>query len=72
MPVVYAPPSIPRSNSWKPVRGSARPAVALRDAAATAVSRFGPGLILRGFDGIADWRPPAADPAVDGPSPRVS
>ncbi|MCX2183736.1 FAD-dependent monooxygenase [Streptomyces sp. SKN60] len=37
---------------------SARPAVALRDAAVTAVSRFGPGLVLRGFDGIADWRPP--------------
>ncbi|MFF2569731.1 FAD-dependent monooxygenase [Streptomyces sp. NPDC058084] len=40
---------------------SARPAVALRDAAVTAVSRFGPGLVLRGFDGIADWRPPISD-----------
>ncbi|MET8503045.1 hypothetical protein ABZV60_00135 [Streptomyces sp. NPDC004787] len=49
-----------------------RPAVALRDAAATAVSRFGPGLILRGFDGIADWRPPVAHPAAGRPSPRVS
>ncbi|MFJ6581035.1 FAD-dependent monooxygenase [Streptomyces sp. NPDC091368] len=39
---------------------SARPAVALRDAAVTAVSRFGPGLALRGFDGICDWRPPVA------------
>ncbi|MFJ7066070.1 FAD-dependent monooxygenase [Streptomyces sp. NPDC101115] len=39
---------------------SARPAVALRDAAVTAVSRFGPGLVLRGFDGIADWRPPTS------------
>ncbi|MFE7600074.1 FAD-dependent monooxygenase [Streptomyces sp. NPDC057494] len=37
---------------------SARPAVALRDAAVTAVSRFGPGLALRGFDGICDWHPP--------------
>ncbi|MFI8965947.1 FAD-dependent oxidoreductase [Streptomyces sp. NPDC053493] len=46
---------------------SARPAVALRDAAVTAVSRFGPGLVLRGFDGIADWRPP-----VDDGAPRVS
>ncbi|MFF7779929.1 FAD-dependent monooxygenase [Streptomyces tanashiensis] len=43
---------------------SARPAVALRDTAVSAVSRFGPGLALRGFDGICDWRPP-----VD-PSPR--
>ncbi|MEU7021883.1 FAD-dependent oxidoreductase [Streptomyces sp. NPDC046203] len=40
---------------------SARPAVALRDTAMTAVSRFGPGLVLRGFDGIADWRPPTGD-----------
>ncbi|MFF0753955.1 FAD-dependent monooxygenase [Streptomyces sp. NPDC004267] len=36
-------------------------AVALRDSLAAAVSRFGPGLVLRGFDGIADWRPPAGD-----------
>ncbi|MFJ9809679.1 FAD-dependent monooxygenase [Streptomyces sp. NPDC101158] len=43
---------------------SARPAVALRDAAVTAVSRFGPGLLLRGFDGIADWRPPISDAAA--------
>ncbi|MFE7516368.1 FAD-dependent monooxygenase [Streptomyces sp. NPDC057540] len=40
---------------------SARPAVALRDAAVTAVSRFGPGLALRGFDGICDWRPPVGE-----------
>ncbi|MFE3141466.1 FAD-dependent monooxygenase [Streptomyces scopuliridis] len=33
-------------------------AVAVRDALIVAVSRFGPGLILRGFAGIADWRPP--------------
>ncbi|MFI8911149.1 FAD-dependent monooxygenase [Streptomyces sp. NPDC053513] len=44
---------------------SARPAVALRTAAVGAVSRFGPGLALRGFDGICDWNPPA-DPV---PSP---
>lgn len=31
---------------------------AVRDAAVTALSRFGPALFLRGFDGIADWRPP--------------
>ncbi|MFJ6354526.1 FAD-dependent monooxygenase [Streptomyces sp. NPDC092046] len=46
---------------------SARPAVALRNTAVSAVSRFGPGLVLRGFDGIADWRPP-----VDAVPPRVS
>ena len=39
---------------------SARPAVALRSALVGAVSRFGPGLVLRGFDGIADWHPPVA------------
>ncbi|MFE7567100.1 FAD-dependent oxidoreductase [Streptomyces sp. NPDC057539] len=33
-------------------------AVALRDALIVAVSRLGPGLVLRGFAGIADWRPP--------------
>ncbi|SED83642.1 FAD-dependent monooxygenase [Streptomyces sp. TLI_105] len=37
---------------------SARPAVALRAAAVGALSRFGPGLALRGFDGICDWNPP--------------
>ncbi|MFD7320239.1 FAD-dependent monooxygenase [Streptomyces sp. NPDC059875] len=46
---------------------SARPAVALRNALIAAVSRFGPGLVLRGFDGIADWRPPVA-----ADRPRVS
>ncbi|MFF9286367.1 FAD-dependent monooxygenase [Streptomyces griseosporeus] len=35
-----------------------RTAVAVRDALITAVSRTGPALFLRGFDGIADWRPP--------------
>ncbi|MEU7124235.1 FAD-dependent monooxygenase [Streptomyces zaomyceticus] len=37
---------------------AARPAVALRSTLVGAVSRFGPGLALRGFDGIADWHPP--------------
>ncbi|WP_406056321.1 FAD-dependent monooxygenase [Streptomyces sp. NBC_01077] len=46
---------------------SARPAVALRATLVSAVSRFGPGLVLRGFDGIADWRPPVA-PARPGVS----
>ncbi|MFF4233051.1 FAD-dependent monooxygenase [Streptomyces sp. NPDC001820] len=34
------------------------PAVAMRDTLISAVSRLAPGLVLRTFDGIADWRPP--------------
>ncbi|KAK1177069.1 FAD-dependent monooxygenase [Streptomyces sp. NBS 14/10] len=37
---------------------SSAPATALRNAMLTAVSRLAPGLLLRGFDGIADWHPP--------------
>ncbi|MBJ6999827.1 NAD(P)-binding protein [Streptomyces sp. SID4946] len=37
-----------------------RAAVAVRDTAMAALSRLGPALFLRGFDGIADWRPPYA------------
>ncbi|MFG2759413.1 hypothetical protein [Streptomyces wuyuanensis] len=37
--------------------GGAAPVVA-RNALIRAVSRLGPGIVLRGFDGIADWRPP--------------
>ncbi|MFC8292392.1 FAD-dependent monooxygenase [Streptomyces sp. NPDC057242] len=37
---------------------SARPAVALRSVLVGAASRLGPGFLLRGLDGIADWRPP--------------
>ncbi|MEU2112608.1 FAD-dependent monooxygenase [Streptomyces sp. NPDC019507] len=33
-------------------------AVAARNALIRGVSRLGPGIVLRGFDGIADWRPP--------------
>ncbi|MFF1894033.1 FAD-dependent monooxygenase [Streptomyces sp. NPDC058206] len=40
------------------MRLASPPAVALRDTLMSAVSRFGPGLVLRTFDGIADWRPP--------------
>lgn len=32
--------------------------VAVRDFAMSTASRLGPGLVLRTFDGIADWRPP--------------
>ncbi|MFD5107650.1 FAD-dependent monooxygenase [Streptomyces cinereoruber] len=41
---------------------SAPPAVALRSVLVGAASRLGPGLLLKGFDGIADWRPPG-DPS---------
>ncbi|MFE2600476.1 FAD-dependent monooxygenase [Streptomyces sp. NPDC059396] len=34
-------------------------AAVLRDTAIATVSRLVPGLLLRGFAGIADWRPPA-------------
>ncbi|MFC4611088.1 FAD-dependent monooxygenase [Streptomyces maoxianensis] len=34
------------------------PAVAVRDTLISVVSRLAPGLVLRTFDGIADWRPP--------------
>ncbi|MBQ0865251.1 FAD-dependent oxidoreductase [Streptomyces smyrnaeus] len=34
--------------------------VAARDGLMRAASRSVPGLLLRGFDGIADWRPPTA------------
>ncbi|WP_250294327.1 FAD-dependent monooxygenase [Streptomyces atroolivaceus] len=37
---------------------SAAPAVALRNGLMSAVSRLGPGLVLRTFDGICDWQPP--------------
>uniref|UniRef100_A0AAU3H4Y0 FAD-dependent monooxygenase n=1 Tax=Streptomyces sp. NBC_01401 TaxID=2903854 RepID=A0AAU3H4Y0_9ACTN len=37
---------------------SGAPAVALRDGLMSAVARFGPGLVLRTFDGICDWQPP--------------
>ncbi|MFD7943780.1 FAD-dependent monooxygenase [Streptomyces sp. NPDC059744] len=40
------------------MRLTSPPAVVLRDSLMSAVSRFGPGLVLRTFDGIADWRPP--------------
>ncbi|MFC5802732.1 FAD-dependent monooxygenase [Streptomyces formicae] len=34
------------------------PAVAARNTLIAALTRLGPGLLLRGFDGIADWQPP--------------
>lgn len=43
-------------------------AVALRNAALVAAGHLSPGLLLRGFDGIADWRPPASRPR-EAPEP---
>ncbi|MET7382392.1 FAD-dependent monooxygenase [Streptomyces sp. NPDC005526] len=37
---------------------SSRAGTAVRDTALAALSRARPALLLRGFDGIADWRPP--------------
>ncbi|MBL1082999.1 FAD-dependent monooxygenase [Streptomyces actinomycinicus] len=37
-----------------------RAAVVVRDTAVAVLSKAGPALFLRGFDGIADWRPPYA------------
>ncbi|MFJ4009286.1 FAD-dependent monooxygenase [Streptomyces sp. NPDC090026] len=79
----YSAERLPRTTAV--VRRSARatrlvalrsaPAVALRQALVSAVSRFGPELVLRTFDGIADWHPPAptyAAPAHgDVPKPPV-
>ncbi|MEV1021847.1 FAD-dependent monooxygenase [Streptomyces sp. NPDC050264] len=39
-----------------------RPGTALRDAAVRAVGLVGPALMLRGMDGVADWRPPQERP----------
>ncbi|WUS95854.1 FAD-dependent monooxygenase [Streptomyces sp. NBC_00708] len=51
---------------------SGAPAVAVRDFLMSAASRLGPGLVLRTFDGIADWRPPgdtyAAGTTTDAPA----
>ncbi len=37
-----------------------RAVVAVRNTVVAALSQAGPALFLRGFDGIADWRPPYA------------
>jgi 2-polyprenyl-6-methoxyphenol hydroxylase-like FAD-dependent oxidoreductase len=39
-------------------RWTSPPAVALRTALFVLTGHLGPGLVLRGFDGIADWTPP--------------
>ncbi|PPS70475.1 MULTISPECIES: FAD-dependent monooxygenase [Streptomyces] len=40
---------------------SSRTGLAVRDTAMRLLSPAGPALFLRGFDGIADWRPPQTD-----------
>ncbi|MET7857387.1 FAD-dependent monooxygenase [Streptomyces sp. NPDC005318] len=40
------------------MRLTSAPAVAVRDISMSVIARFGPGLVLRTFDGIADWQPP--------------
>ncbi|MCL7426391.1 FAD-dependent oxidoreductase [Streptomyces sp. YS415] len=49
-----------------------RAGIAVRDALIAAVSKAAPGLLLRGFAGIADWRPPQPPYAsvVSRPGPR--
>ncbi|MFF4395379.1 FAD-dependent monooxygenase [Streptomyces sp. NPDC001480] len=49
-----------------------RVTVAVRDTAIAVLSKAAPALLLRSFDGIADWRPPYASgrtPAASGSTP---
>ncbi|AJT68890.1 hypothetical protein T261_7292 [Streptomyces lydicus] len=55
MEVVRRAERIGRLTTWR-----ARPACGLRAALLAATARLAPDLALRGLDGIADWRPPAA------------
>ncbi|MGW2638343.1 FAD-dependent monooxygenase [Streptomyces sp. NPDC001348] len=45
-----------------------RAAVALRDTALSALSKAAPALLLRSFDGIADWSPPYAAGRTPAPN----
>ncbi|MFE9642593.1 FAD-dependent oxidoreductase [Streptomyces sp. NPDC006365] len=47
-----------------------RPGIVLRNATVAVVSKAGPGLFLRSFDSIADWRPPRPPYASDGAHTR--
>jgi 2-polyprenyl-6-methoxyphenol hydroxylase-like FAD-dependent oxidoreductase len=47
---------------------SSRAGIAVRDTAVAALSKAGPALVLRGFDGIADWAPPQR-PYASGQTP---
>jgi 2-polyprenyl-6-methoxyphenol hydroxylase-like FAD-dependent oxidoreductase len=44
---------------------SNRVGIAVRNTAIAALSKAGPALLLRSFDGIADWRPPQQPYASD-------
>ncbi|MEU1004949.1 FAD-dependent monooxygenase [Streptomyces tibetensis] len=48
---------------------SSRTGLALRDTAMRLLSPAGPALFLRGFDGIADWRPPQTDAVCSEQTP---
>lgn len=57
------------------IRLTSAPAVAVRNFVMSTLSRLGPGLVLRTFDGIADWRPPQHTYAArtkDAPARRRS
>ncbi|MFF9118472.1 FAD-dependent monooxygenase [Streptomyces massasporeus] len=47
---------------------SSRAGIAVRDSAVAALSKAGPALFLRSFDGIADWAPPQR-PYASGQTP---
>ncbi|MET9763331.1 FAD-dependent monooxygenase [Streptomyces sp. NPDC006372] len=47
---------------------TSRAGTVVRDNAVAALSKTGPALFLRGFDGIADWRPPQ-HPYASGQAP---
>ncbi|MYX99727.1 NAD(P)-binding protein [Streptomyces sp. SID486] len=67
-PAAYSAERLPRTTAIarRAVRAGrlgmtgSRTAVAVRNSLIAALSTAGPGLFLRGFDGIADWRPPYA------------
>ncbi|KOV94782.1 monooxygenase [Streptomyces sp. NRRL B-1140] len=48
---------------------SSRTGIAVRDTAMSLLSSAGPALFLRGFDGIADWRPPRTDAVCSEQTP---
>ncbi|NEC50728.1 monooxygenase, partial [Actinospica acidiphila] len=43
-----------------------RAGTAVRNSALAALSKVAPSLFLRGFDGVADWRPPGGPSGADG------
>ncbi|MFE7901223.1 FAD-dependent monooxygenase [Streptomyces sp. NPDC057424] len=46
-----------------------RAGIAVRNTAMATLSKAGPALFLRGFDGIADWRPPQGDTVCSEQTP---